>query len=100
MHAMLAVHIDGAESAREREILDLLPAAFSEFPSVRVFPDTWVIRLEGFGLYERVDGRLRDIARGVADVPVRFLLSPLLSAGPYRGRLSAEAAAQLPDMSA
>jgi hypothetical protein len=100
MHAMLAVHIEGAEPAREREILDRLPAAFAEYPSVRVFPDTWVIRLEGFGLYERVDGRLRELARGTDDATVRFLLSPLLSAGPYRGRVSADAAAQLPAMTA
>ncbi len=100
MHAMLSVHIEGAGPAREREILDLLPSAFADVPSVRVFPDTWVIRLEGFGLYERVDGRLRELARGVADATVRFLFSPLLSAGPYRGRVSADAAAQLPDMTA
>ena len=98
MHAMLSVHLEGAAPDREREILDQLQAAFPEFPSVRVFPDTWVIRLEGFGLYERVDARLREAARGVPDATVRFLLSPLLSAGPYRGRVSEEAATRLPGM--
>jgi hypothetical protein len=59
---------------------------------VRVFEQSYVVKLPGNGAYEVMQKALMEAARGFESPTVRFLMSPLQERGVYNGRMSEEAA--------
>ena len=90
---MISFQIE-AESGREEAILGEMVSCFSNYPSVKALCNTFVVQVAGYGKYEGIQRRLLETARTFEE-KVYFLMSPLMPALLYHGRLSKDVAEQV-----
>jgi len=91
MYFMVTFHIESAPGHDPADITQRLREGFAMYPHVEALPTSFVVQVAGYGKYEAVQKRLLDLA-AQENVPVRFVMSPLMQRGLYHGRMSREAA--------
>ena len=96
---MLSMDFESASPEEVERLAEEMTACLSDLPHHRVFPHCWVVQVAGYGIYEILHRDLRAAADGIESCTVRFLMSPLLNVAPYRGRITAEAAENIPELS-
>jgi len=88
MHCLLVWETDKPEV--QAELSQKVCACFEEFESVHIFGNTYVIKIPGNGLYERVQKRLLEAAKAEEQCTLTFIMSPLQRSGRYAGRMKEE----------
>jgi hypothetical protein len=71
---------------------DVVETALENYPHTRAMPGCWVVQVPGFGIYEKVEQAISQLAEAES---FHFIMTPIAATGQYYGRLPESVAAAI-----